>query len=47
MRCCVIHLPADGDALLTALKQQLEFYFSPQNLAQDAFLVSQVRRTHK
>lgn len=36
----------EGEALLTALKQQLEFYFSKQNLQQDAYLVSQVN-THK
>lgn len=32
----------EGDALTAALKQQVEFYFSPQNLSTDKFLNSQM-----
>ena len=32
----------EGQALLDALANQLEFYFSKDNLAQDAYLVSQM-----
>lgn len=32
----------EGEALTSALKQQVEFYFSRQNLATDTYLLSQV-----
>lgn len=35
-------LCAVGDELKTAIKRQVEFYFSKANLATDAFLVSQM-----
>jgi hypothetical protein len=38
--------PAEGPALLDALKKQVEFYFSKDNLATDAYLVSQMNGSH-
>jgi hypothetical protein len=37
---------AEGPALLDALKKQLEFYFSKENLANDTYLVSQMNSQH-
>jgi len=36
----------EGDDLLVALKQQVEFYFSPQNLPTDVYLRSQMNSRH-
>jgi hypothetical protein len=38
--------PTEGPALLDALKKQVEFYFSKDNLATDAYLVSQMNGSH-
>ena len=37
---------ADEPALLEALKKQVEFYFSKENLANDTYLVSQMNSQH-
>ena len=37
---------AEGPALLEALKKQVEFYFSKENLANDTYLVSQMNSQH-
>jgi len=36
----------DGEELVSALKQQVEFYFSPQNLPTDVYLRSQMNARH-
>ena len=36
------HVPTEGAALTAAIKEQVEFYFSKQNVSSDAFLVSQM-----
>jgi hypothetical protein len=37
-----LHVPLGGKDLSDAIKRQVEFYFSRANLANDAFLVSQM-----
>lgn len=39
---CICFPSAEGQELKDALKKQLEFYFSKQNLANDHYLISQV-----
>ncbi len=36
----------EGPALLEALRRQVEFYFSKENLATDQYLVSQMNAQH-
>lgn len=36
--------PLEGEALFSALRAQLDYYFSPPNLANDAYLVSQMNQ---
>ena len=35
-----IYLPPAGEELLNAIRRQVEYYFSPENLAKDTFLLS-------
>lgn len=39
-RVPLLHIPQDEEELLTRIRAQVDFYFSPQNLAQDHFLCS-------
>jgi len=38
------HSCTEGDELKEAVRKQIEYYFSPQNLANDAFLVSHMNK---
>lgn len=41
-----VEVKLEGEALLEAIRKQVEYYFSRENLVQDAFLVSKMDKEH-